>query len=274
MLWNQIRSWLRNPLSYLSMLIEPFVMWRTWSKIKRKHGEKKMKTILFVRHPHTDEEIDKVYRGDHAEITDLGWEQAKLVADRIAEMSSITHIVTSTLPRSRQLAELIATEVAQVTFSLPIYITSDLFVEVKKPSELVDVRRGDPEAVHIGKRIRTLFDFEYRHSDEENRWRLELRLWKAVWFLAELDAECVVVVTHGKFLRALWHFLYKGGRFKRFYQEADRVLKHDHTALTILELEPSFRKGTVQWNLKSWNDVSHRELLISSRLKSELLARP
>jgi broad specificity phosphatase PhoE len=189
-------------------------------------------------------------------------------------MSSITHIVTSTLPRSRQLAELIAKDVAKATLSLPAFITSDLFVEIKKPSEVVYVHRDDPKAVHIGKRTRALFDLDYRYSDEENRWRIALRLWKAVWFLAELDAECVVVVTHGKFLRALWHFLYKGGDFKRFYEEADRVLKHDHTAITILELEPSFRKKTLQWNLKSWNDVSHRELLVSHRLKMELSARP
>ena len=240
----------------------------------RRPVDKKPKKIFLIRHPHTNEEDDGIYRGDHAEITEKGWDQARVVADRMAQIG-ITHIVTSTLPRSRKLAEVIASRcaIAAAPRSVPKVIPSDLFVECRKPSITLDKKRDDPGSVEVMHDLRRYFDFHYRHSDEENRWRLERRAWQALRMLAELDAECVAVVTHGKFLRVLIHFLYEGGTLHGFYGKADRLLKHDHTGITILSLEPSFRTRVVQWNIVSMNDIAHTEEFVSPEVYRVLAMR-
>lgn len=276
-LWEDTRSTLRSISTYLrftlttatetladwatftSILTEPFVMSWAWIREDRNRHTRIEKTVIFIRHPHTNDEDDGIYRGDHAQITQKGLEEAAIIAERIASASLVTHIVTSTLERSRQLAQIIALAVSRTGIMMPAFIPSDLFVEIRKPSELVDVHRKDPETVRISARHRRYFDLEYRYSDEENRWRVERRLFRSLKFLAELDAKYVVVVSHGKFLRALWHYIYCGGRFRRFYAEADLVLDLEHTGLVIIKMKKSFRHGTPRWMLSTWNDVAHQD---------------
>lgn len=291
MLWNAFRSVLRNfsetgfcswaldIASFVSILTEPFVRDWTYLRIGYKEPEKIEKVVIWIRHPHTNEEIDRVYRAEDAEITPKGWEQAYMVAERIRELSDaqiepVTHIVTSTLTRSRQLADVIALEIAK-TRPLPVIIPSDLFVEVRKPSSFKFVHRDDPEVVRIGARMRRLFDWEYRYSDEENRWRLQLRVREALRLLASLDAKFVVVVTHGKFKRVVWHYIWEHS-LRGFYRKADRLMRLGHTGIMITELKPAYRKETrqradaaagknvakklpLQWTFVTWNDLAHTE---------------
>lgn len=254
-----------------SFVAEP---WMGTAHLLIEHREplrKVPKKVFLIRHPHTNEEVDKIYRGDHAEITEKGWEEARVVANRLAEFG-ITHIVTSTLPRSQQLAEIIAVRctVGKLPVEYPTITPSSLFVECRKPSFMTDRHRRDSESERVMRRIRKWFDLHYRHSDEENRWRLELRAWRALRLLADLDAECVVVVTHGKFLRILIHYLYEGGTLRRFYAKADRLLKLDHTGITKFSLEPSYRTGTVQWNIEYINDVAHTDEFVPQEVMSAL----
>src|SRR5438105_3470407 len=121
-LWTTFRSTLRDLATFASIWTEPFVMLREVARIDSRHGPKVKKRVFLIRHPHTDEAVDKIYRGDDAQITQKGWEQADLVASRIAEISAVTHIVTSTLPRSTQLAELIAKKVTDATHIMPVII--------------------------------------------------------------------------------------------------------------------------------------------------------
>lgn len=268
------RSMLRDLWSYTSIVTEwgP-IFWALLTEPK--HPIRKVpKKVFFIRHPHTLDEDDGIYRGDHAEITDKGWAEAALVASRVADLG-ITHIITSTLPRSRKLADMIAQrcQVAAQPDSVVKVIPSDLFVECKKPSELVNLPRQTPYAKGVMHRIRRLFNWHYRYSDEENRWRLEFRIWRAFRMLSELEAECVAVVTHGKFLRGIWHYRYEDS-LQGFYDKADRLLKHDHTGITIFALEPSYRGGSLQWNLVSWNDVAHTEVFIPQHILRDLASRP
>lgn len=288
-LWKKFRSALRrldayladatDPLwselldagSYFSILIEELIAVRAHLKLPSGPYTRIPKRVIFIRHPQTNEHDDRIYRADDAEITEKGWEEAYMVAHRIREMSEtyldgITHIVTSTFSRSRKLAELIATELATTARSpnavLPTIIPSDLFVEIRKPSVLKNIHRDDPEAVRIGKRIRRLFDLEYRHSDEENRWRIRFRVFNLLRFLEALDAPVVVVVTHGKLLRAIYHHLWEGN-MRGFYRKADPLLKHGHTGITIFDLEPGFReenKAEMQWIVQTWNELAHTDL--------------
>ena len=273
-LWTRFLSVLRDWWTFTSIVTEWGPILATLITEDKRKIKKFPKTVFFIRHPHTNDEADGIYRGDHAEITPQGWEEAAIVARRIADMG-VTHIVTSTLPRSRKLANIIVCEcqVAAAPNTLPVVIESGLFVECKKPSELVNRSRKDPHALRVMERIRKYFDWFYRYSDEENRWRLEFRVWHAMRMLAELETDCVVVVTHGKFLRAIWHYVYEQS-LDGFYRKADRLMRHDHTGITIIALKPSYRRGSLQWNLESWNDVAHTKAFIQSNVLRDLAARP
>lgn len=268
------RGVLRDLWSYTSIITEWGPILIALFSEDNRPVKKIPKKVFFIRHPHTGDEEDKIYRGDHAEITQKGWEQAEMVANRIADIGGITHIVTSTLLRSRDLTSVIANRCNALALpeSVVKVIQSDLFVECRKPSELVDLPRGAPHPTRVMRRIRRLFDRHYRYSDEENRWRLEFRVFRAFRMLAALDAECVVVVTHGKFLRALWHYQYEHS-LRGFYIKADRLMRHDHTGITVFSLEPAHRSGSLQWNLVSWNDVAHTEAFVPSQVLRALAAR-
>ena len=252
MFWKHFRSWLR----------------KEFGKPVRKIPKK----VYLIRHPHTNDEDDGTYRGEFAEVTEKGREQSRVVAERIAEINADV-IVTSTFPRSIHLANVLR-ERCQVGHGPIEVIPTELFVECRKPGFMVNGSRKHPRTVRVMERHRKFFDWYYRHSDEENRWMLERRAHKAFRFLAELDKECVVVVTHGKFLRVLWHYLYEGGTLWGFYWMADRLLRHDNTGITVLELAPNYRTGKIQWNSVSWNDRGHTEAFVPPDILRALAGKP
>ncbi|HEX2792452.1 MAG TPA: histidine phosphatase family protein [Candidatus Paceibacterota bacterium] len=258
----------------LSIVTEPFASLREFKEIReemRRPLKKVPKKVFLIRHPETNEAVDGIYRGDHAEITEKGMEQAQTVAGRLADLN-VTHIITSTLPRSVRLAEIIAVRMSMGAKpnSLVKVLPNELFVECRKPS-VMDLKPRD-ESEPAMRPIRGLFDWNYRHSDEENRWRLEVRVWRALRYLAELDAQCVVVVTHGKFLRVLYHYLYEEGTLNGFYRKADRLLKHAHTGITTFSLEEGYRNPALQWQVDGWNDIAHTSTM--SRVYADLALKP
>lgn len=263
MSWKRFRGRLREFATYGSIGTETFAAAWVWLTLPAPSRRKLPKRVLFIRHPHTNEVEDRIYRGVAAQITDKGREEADLVAGRMADMGGITHIITSTLPRSVALAERIALVIGETHLQAPPpIIPSDLFVEVMKPSALNNLHRDDPLHVRTMRRIYRFFDVNYRHSDEENRWRLELRAVRAFRFLEQFEGENVIVVTHGKFLRVLFHFIYERGSLLRFYAKADRILKHATTGITEFVLEPGYRRPGLQWNVESWNDIAHRSTVV------------
>lgn len=253
MFWKRFRSWLREEYG-------PPV-------------RKIPKIVYLIRHPHTNDEVDGIYRGEYAEVTEKGREESIIVAGRIAELG-IECIVTSTYARSIHLTNVLRDRCQVGRTELIPLIPSELFVECRKPSFTVLRARNDPKSVRVMSRIRRWFDWYYRHSDEESRWHLEGRAHKALRLLSELECDRVAVVTHGKFMRVLWHYIYENGSLEGFYKKADRRLEHDNTGVTTIILKGGHRSSGLQWNQKSWNDCGHTDAFMSHDVLKALASKP
>lgn len=220
-------------------------------------------TFYFIRHPHTNDEVDGIYRGEEASITEEGRQQAQNVAARIGDIH-VDRVITSTIPRAVELAQLISAHGI-----LPL-TAKGLFKECRKPSVTVGKRRDHPESKRIMKTIRERFDDQYLHSDEENREMLERRVAAALEYLASLPQARIAVVTHGKFLRMIWHYLYEGETLEGFYRKADRRLEHDNVGVTVIALKPNYRNGKRDWTLVTWNDTAVLDVFLTSDLRRAL----
>lgn len=69
--------------------------------------------VLLIRHGQTRGNIDGRIQGPDDQLTDLGREQARLLADHIAATYRIDHIISSSLSRARETAEAIACRTGQ-----------------------------------------------------------------------------------------------------------------------------------------------------------------
>lgn len=212
----------------------------------------------FTRHPQTEDELDRVYRGEAAELTDRGRQEMEKVVERLVEAHPQL-IVTSSYPRSRRLGQSLAAAMGSITPIAP----TELLVEVKKPSITLNRHRDDPEVEAVMDVVRdpTFFNRYRRYADEENRRDLEKRITALLDFLLlharEVNATTVAVISHGKFLRAVKHFIEHEGSLRDFYI-VERHVKHHNTGISTFTYGKTYR-GFEGWELETWNSTSHLE---------------
>lgn len=223
------------------------------------------KRVYFLRHPQTDENESGVYLGPDAKVTEVGERQIDIVVERAMELNPGT-IVSSNYERAIRLA----TQIHKRLELVSVVRASRLFNEVRKPSSLIGLSRSDSQSKEIMAEIRSRFDEDHAHSDEETRSMLEARIKEALQFLEQLPEQTILVTTHCKFLFALFHYVYTGGSLKGYYESADRVLRHDNTGITTFTFEPDYRTGQPHWHCVSWNDVSHKDSFIPLDLRRQL----
>ncbi len=151
--------------------------------------------VYVVRHGESAGNASRLHQNHAVELSDLGRQHAAAYAKRLNEMK-IDRIVASPYVRAKQTAEIIAE-----TVGLPVEF-SELFVEVKRPTAIEGRHIHEPEVVAIKKMIEERYhDTHYRHSDEDTFALFSERARKAKEFLGQIDAENVLVVTHGDFIR-------------------------------------------------------------------------
>lgn len=151
--------------------------------------------IYFVRHGESAGNALRLHQDHTIELSELGRKHAAAYAARFEKLG-IDRIVASPYVRAKQTAEVIAEKVG-----LPIEF-SDLLVEVKRPTVIEGRRIDEPEVVAIKKTIEEKYDDPtYRHSDEDTFALFSGRARKAKEFLEHIDAENLLVVTHGDFIR-------------------------------------------------------------------------
>jgi len=215
------------------------------------------KHIYFVRHAESEANASGQDLGDTPGLSALGHAQATTLARRIAKINSIKTIVSSTLPRSLETAEIIAGFT-----KLPIE-KSSLFDQRKRPSLLVGKSHLDPEAMNVMKEIFDGYVIPgHRHSDEENLTDLKHRTGDAIRFLENHPDDALCVVTHGMFLRALFVSVLSGGEFKGTdLQRAIEHLEPESTGVSYFRFEsipnPISGRNSPLWKIISWNDRSH-----------------
>lgn len=208
-----------------------------------------MKKIYLIRHGESEGNIGPVRQTATAPLTKKGVEQARSVAERAANLP-IQAIISSTMTRAKETAEAIAKNT-----SVPVEY-SELFIERRRPSEVLGKPKDDPIAILAGKEIKEHFAKPgWRFSDEENFDDLKARALDALQHLAERPEQDILVVTHGFILRILVACVVFGKDLTG--EECERFVRTFHmenTGITVLGYDDV---NANPWWLWVWNDHAH-----------------
>jgi broad specificity phosphatase PhoE len=209
-----------------------------------------MKKIYFVRHGESEGNAGPIRQTALTPLTERGKSQATYVAAQCAKLP-VEVIISSTMTRAKQTAEIILKKVAR-----PIEY-SDLFIERRRPSEVLGKRQDDPNALLAEKEIKLHFhEPGWRFSDEENFDDLKQRAGKALKYLAERSEENILVVTHGFFMRIVIAYILFGENLTG--DECVKCIRKFHmenTGITVLGYDHKDEKSP--WWLWIWNDHAH-----------------
>ena len=208
------------------------------------------KTVYFVRHGESRDNILPVFQDIHAPLSETGKQQADKIAERIAKIE-FNALIASPLSRTKETAEAIT----KLTGKIPEY--SDLFVERIKPTNL----NGKPHTDKEAHKLSFLWD-ESLHTpgmkaeDGENFDEIIARVDKALDYLSKKHEKTIVVVTHGFFLRTLIARVMLGDSLtaENFKNVKKRTVTRN-TGLSIIKHVVS--KEGPHWKLLVFNDHAH-----------------
>jgi broad specificity phosphatase PhoE len=205
-----------------------------------------MKTVYFVRHGESEGNTGKYFQSFKTGLTELGREQATIVAKRCATLP-VEVLISSTMNRTKETAEIIAGHIGkQPEFS-------DLFTERVRPSSIADSLQTDEHAAQIDAQWQKSFYTEgVQVEDGENFETLRKRAGDALLYLEQRPEENILVVTHGFFLRmVLTQVLIGSGSSPSEFRKIVRSVTTSNTGITVF----GFENGT--WVLRIWNDHAH-----------------
>lgn len=205
-----------------------------------------MKTIFFVRHGLTEGNEKDAYQFSTTELSELGLEQARIVAARFKTIP-LQKIISSDFTRAVQTASIIGE-----SLNVPVE-QSALFEEINRPTAIQGKPKNDPVAKQIMRDIEAHFaDANWHHSDEENFFDLKQRALNALAFLSSRSEDQLLVVTHGLILRILLGVMVFGDAYTpELYPSINRFFLTKNTGITMVQED-----GGV-YTLLTWNDHVH-----------------
>lgn len=212
---------------------------------------RQFKKLYVVRHGQTDFNHENRSQPATAGLSLKGQDQAKLLAQRFRNFAVIP-IISSDMERASATARAIA-EVngGAITFS-------ELFREVKRPSEIIGKLFADPAVNSI--RLEMYAHAEERmwhYSDEENMFDLYARALRARHLLEEFSGSHHIVVSHRVFIVMFFCALITEEEYAAMslYWNIRRHMHLDNAGMTAFELRDI--DGYTQWRVRTWNDYAH-----------------
>jgi broad specificity phosphatase PhoE len=183
-------------------------------------------------------------------LSEKGRNQASLLAKRCANLP-IEVIVSSTMNRARETSSIILERIEKkVEYS-------DLFIERRRPSEVLGIPKDAPTALLAEQETRNNFSKSgWRFSDEENFDDLRERAFKALSYLKNRSEDNILVVTHGYFLRVIVACVVFGENITA--KECERFIgafQMENTGITLIGYDHYNEDGP--WRLVVWNDHAH-----------------
>jgi broad specificity phosphatase PhoE len=210
-----------------------------------------IKTIYFVRHGQSDDNIAPVFQSLDSPLNSVGIKQAHEVAKRIAKLDPDV-LISSPLRRAMETATIISDEIGKA-----IKI-SDLFVERGKPKGILGIPYSDITANQLWRKWeKSLYTPGMRVDDGENFEDLIKRADAVLDYLDKRSESSIVVVSHGYFLRTLIaRVLLKESLTSESFYNFLKVSKMENTAITTIAFEEIFEEKPL-WRLDSYSDYSH-----------------
>ncbi len=165
-----------------------------------------MKTVVFLRHGQTHLNKHWVHQFDDTVLSGAGRAQATAIAPKLAALPPFDVILTSSLTRTKQTAEIV-----NQTLNVPLE-ESDLFVELRRPTELAGKSWFSLQSNLIMGQLYLFAGRDHWHySDEENLEEFHARARRALEHLADRKEERILVVTHRGFMANLIERMKKDG---------------------------------------------------------------
>lgn len=201
--------------------------------------------VYFVRHGRSIGNEKQIHQDSESKLSKNGLKQANLLSNRFKNID-IDLIITSSFIRAKQTAEII-----NKNLNKPIE-ESELFIELKRPTEIENLHILDEKVLKVRKKIYENYnDPTFRHSDEETFYELKERAGKAIKFLEEKETQNILVVSHGEFIRCMFGLMVFEDQFdSNLLLKIDEHLRGSNTGITLCEYEK-------MWKIITWNDITH-----------------
>jgi len=158
-------------------------------------------------------------------------------------------IIASPYERTKETAEIIGRELEMdVEYS-------DLLVERKNPSEIIERKGEDRDVRSIVDRIdKSFHEDNLRYSDEENFIDLKERARELLDYIKSRPEERIIMVTHGIFLRmVVCYMFYSDALTASEYNKISYFNPIDNAGIAITQYIPHWFKKD-EWRLIVWND--------------------
>jgi broad specificity phosphatase PhoE len=218
------------------------------------------KFLWLVRHGESAGNLEQRIQGwDDSPLTDLGRQQARLVAQRLAQETQFSEVISSPLHRAAETGEIISQ-----TLNLPIRYDRRLNEYNFGPLNGMtreDIARQYPQVPAAWKAN----EFWEPLPGEEGDPAFEARVKAAMDDIIEgvADEVAVAVVTHGGVLNAILRSCL--GIVERGW----RTFAFDNASVSLLQIQPSARVGADKsqrnYRLLLLNDISHVKDIIRVR---------
>lgn len=202
--------------------------------------------LYLVRHGESKHNLDGVHQNNQSVLSITGIKQSEILADRLSRIEA-SIILASPFERTRQTAEIIGEKIKKgIEYN-------DLFVEIKRPTEIELKLHDDQNVINIRRQIKEHYsDSNWRYSDEETFFDFRTRTIKAIKYLTDLNQESIILITHGALTKMMICVMAYGEEVDPNTYLKLRNLLHDHnTGITICEYEDE------KWKLLTWNDYAH-----------------
>ncbi len=213
------------------------------------------KLFYFVRHGESLFNAARIRQGADGSLSENGKAQAISTGKRLAN-HPIEIILASPYTRTCETADIIN---HQLTSQKTIEY-SELLKERRNPSEIIGKSMNDPEISRIIDTIdKSYHTDDYRFSDEENFQDLKLRAHQLLDHLAVRPESCLLVVTHGIFLRMVVACIEYGERLNSAtYNTLSLVNVSNNASITICEYKKGWFGPPIEerWKVIAWDDYS------------------
>ncbi|MEK7180566.1 MAG: histidine phosphatase family protein [Patescibacteria group bacterium] len=209
-----------------------------------------MKKIYLVRHGESEGNAEGIHQEAAAHLSEKGKMQARIIGERCAKFP-LDLIISSTMLRAKETTEIIAKKIDKKLDY------SDLFVECRRPKEVIGKPMASGEVLKARKVIRENFHIpDFRFSDEENFEDLKERARNALKYLEEREEGYILVVTHGLFMKVLVALvLFEENLTPQEFLQLKSKLHIENTGITVLDFDQE--NTQLVWNLLIWNDHAH-----------------
>lgn len=221
---------------------------------------KPQKTIYFFRHAQSDGSFRHIQATDEdihpaeQHLTELGIEQAKLLAKRVARLN-LEVLISSTLARARETTEIInQNNEYKVEYS-------DLFIERQKPSSIIGKLRNDEVVAAIEKAWKhSLFHTNQQVEDGDSYNSILARAEQCLELLVNRKEQNIGVITHEFFLNTIIAQAILGETMiPEIYHRLQKQHWLENTGIVVLYYHPDY--PYTGWKIIAYNDTAHLDYL-------------